>query len=277
VIPGKVLISGEHSVVYGEPAIVAAVDKKMEITLEDSQKFKLISKIEDKMGLVRFALEKSGINPEKVKILITSDIPAGMGSSAALCAGVIKAAYDYKRIRLDRKLWHQLAWECEKKAHWNSSGVDPAAVINGGLLWYVRGKELEQLKIDHEYDTGRPEESTGEMVSGLAERMKMLDLRSEIVDQIGKVTKKIRKRMEEGGQIKNLINENGLLLEELGLVGEKAILMSNKLRALGYGVKITGAGGVKGGSGRLIVVGDSLKKIVDLGYAAFEVKVGGNE
>lgn len=279
---GKVLISGEHSVVYGEPALVASIDKRMEIELVEFKGYRLVSEVEDGAGLVRRALALGGVDPNGVKVKIWSEIPSGMGSSAAVSAGVIKAAYKWQGKKLGRQKWHELAWKAERLVHGNSSGVDPAAVIFGGLLWYVRGREIGKLKLKKPYrmvlvETGKPAESTGEMVSFVAERMKIYDLRfKKIVTELGKVSMKIREVMRKRGEIKDLMNENGVLLEELGVVGEKAIKISEKLRSMGWGVKITGAGGVKAGSGRLVVVGAELKTIRRMGYEAFEVKVGGD-
>lgn len=284
---GKVLISGEHSVVYGEPALVASIDKKMTVTVEAAKQFNLISDGKDELGLVRHALIKAGVNPETVKVTIKSTIPAGMGTSAAVCAGVIKAAYIYQNKALDIYKWYQLAWECEKKAHGNSSGVDPAAVIYGGLLWYIRDKQIEHLNLEKQYqflivNSGRPAESTGEIVAAVAERIKIYDLRLKyVIAKIGGVTKELKRIMEHEEGITALINENGLLLEKLGVVGEVACKLSNKLRAKGGGVKVTGAGGMREGSGMLLVVADDLDKIAAMvekwGYESFCITIGGRQ
>ena len=139
---------------------------------------------------------------------------------------------------------------------------------------------MEHLKIPKQYklvlvDSGKPKESTGEMVSGLADRYALQKSKYQrLFEQTGKVTQKMREKMEVGEDIGQLINDNGKLLEEIGLVGGWAIKISEELRQLGYGVKITGAGGVKNGSGRLMVFGSSLDKIKQMGYEAFEVTVG---
>jgi mevalonate kinase len=145
----------------------------------------------------------------------------------------------------------------------------------------MRGKEMEHLKTPKPYslilvDSGTPEETTGEMVVLVAKSSKFqVPSTKLIIGKIGKITQKIREKMELGAEIQDLVNENGKLLEEIGVVGEKAKTMSQQLRTLGFGVKITGAGGVKAGSGRLMVVGANLKVVRDLGYEAFEIKIGG--
>jgi len=77
----------------------------------------------------------------------------------------------------------------------------------------------------------------------------------------------------------DLLNKNGLLLEELGVVGKHAKEISSELRKMRASVKITGAGGVKTGSGMMIVMRPDLtqiKKLLDnrqIDY--FETVMGG--
>lgn len=75
------------------------------------------------------------------------------------------------------------------------------------------------------------------------------------------------------------INENGILLEKLGVVSKSASELSTELRKLGYGVKISGAGGVKTGSGMMLVMGANLVKAKELldnmEISYFETTIGG--
>jgi mevalonate kinase len=287
-VRGKILLSGEHVVVYGQPAIVAGIDREMVVTVESSEQgFLVVSQHRDGLGLVEESLRRLNIDPETVRVTIESTLPvgSGMGSSAALCAGIIKAGADYIERQLTDREWFELAWKAEKKAHGNSSGVDPAAAVYGGLLWYVRGSELEHLKLKTTYSlllvqTGKPKESTGEMVAGLSSRYKKQETRcKQLFTRIGKVTRQIRVALEQSTSIKDLVDENGRLLEELGVVGEKAKILSETLRRKGCGVKIAGAGGVKKGSGMMIVMHDELdtihKELLAGDYPVYPITVGG--
>jgi mevalonate kinase len=280
-----VLLSGEHAVVHGYPALVASIDRFMTVRVEASSRFVLESEREDELGLVVHCLELVGVDPNSVKVSITSTIPARLGSSAALCAGVIKAAFLFQGRTLEDDEWFELTWDAEKRAHGNSSGVDPAAVIYTGLIWYVRDVERVNLKLAQQYrfllvNSGKPVESAGEIIGMVGEKKeKEPESTTSLLDRIGEVTGLLRGELLTGGVVIDLINQNGLLLEELGVVGESAIDLSERLRKLKCGVKVTGAGGVKAGSGMLLVATDELDKIAAMvtswGFEVFPVTIGG--
>ena len=81
--PGKIILSGEHAVVYGYPAILAAVDRRLSVEIEKSRgELEIISR--EPIGLVKYALEKTKeVFGEKIKeglrIKIGSQIPVGCG------------------------------------------------------------------------------------------------------------------------------------------------------------------------------------------------------
>ncbi len=281
---GKVLLSGEHSVVYGQPALVASVDRNMTVTLRPSNGFHLQSAVEDKIGLVRYALELAEVDPDVYSVSIDSNIPSGLGTSAAVCAGVIQAAYESVGNKLERDALFRLAWQCEKRAHGNSSGVDPAAVVYGGLIWYVRDKERTTLPLKTHYsfllvDSGTPKESTGEMVSLVGSRLKHKKATfKKHITEIGEVTRLFRRQLLKGQRVTKVINDNGLLLEKLGIVSKQTRELSEHLRAMGCGVKVTGAGGVKTGSGMLLVDHPEFdtisRKLTSMRLNLFEIIIG---
>lgn len=276
---GKVLISGEHSVVYGYPAIVASLDKGVNVTVKQSPQVKNFK------GLIKEAALLSGVETEGLEIIVGSDIPigSGLGSSAAVSAGVIKALWLWDGRKFIEDELFEKTWEAEKLIHGNSSGVDPAAVVYGGVLQYTKGTKPKRIKVRQPLkiwlvNTGKPKESTGEMVAAVGKRHQLPDTRNQI-KQIGEITRKIVSAIEENLDFHDLININGLLLEELGVVGTKAKAIADKLRNRGYAVKVVGAGGVADGSGMMMVYGNdytqAMSIIKKLGLTGWPVIIGG--
>ena len=147
--PAKVILSGEHGVVYGKPALVVAINLRLRCSAMIST-----TKLTHELTLfisktVESYLQKKRI-PFKNKYIalkFQSDIPSnrGLGSSAALS---VAAAAAYLHVStghsMDRETINNVAYHIEKRFHANPSGVDVSASCFGGLIFYR--KEFEFLK-----------------------------------------------------------------------------------------------------------------------------------
>lgn len=268
------ILVGEHAVVYGKMALAASISLGIRVSVVESGG-------SEKNPIVDKAIEAAG-GDKNILLKIESELPigSGLGSSAAVAAATIKAVREYLGKPINEEELFKLTFECEKIAHGNASGLDPAAVVYGGLIAYTKGQPFERLWIKKPIkllllNSGKPEESTKEMVELVAAKQTNI----VVIDKIAELVKRVREALISGREIAELLNQNGLLLEELGVVGARAIELSAQLRQMGANVKIAGAGGVKTGSGMMIVMQDDLtqiKKLLDnkkIDY--FETVIGG--
>lgn len=288
-MPGKVLLAGEHAVVYGYPGVVASVDRGVEVTVaRGSGRVDLIRGV-DAAGVVRRALEVSGLDTSRVDVRVRSEIPigSGMGSSAAVAAALIRGLWEYSGRKYSLDSLFEKTMKCEKVAHSNPSGIDPAAVIYGGVLRYVKGKKPDKLHMDRKYtlflvQTGRPDENTGTMIAKVVQRRNQNKNKVDtLLSRMGEIADRLAAVLSEGGEITSLIDESGRLLELLGVVGTFGREVSDRFRQEGYAVKVSGAGGWKKGVGTLLVYGDDYRqadrRAESLGLTGFQVRIGGRQ
>lgn len=269
--PGKIILSGEHAVVYGKPALVSAIDLRLTVTVSDGEP-KTNHKVVDHIEEVVLTYLKKYIKVEKKPCSCTydSDIPMGrgMGSSAAFCVATVAALlHFYTGKQYDKQVINSLAYQCEKYFHGMPSGVDVSASCFGGLIFYR--KEFEFLKHisslnfkipkkiqDNLFliDSGKPSESTAEMVTHVGKRYNEHSSEMEqTLMQIEKVTKRMVLSIvkEDQNMFADSIKENQKLLVDFGIVSKKTIAFLDTLQEFGFG-KVTGAGGLTDGSGMIL-------------------------
>lgn len=220
-----------------------------------------------------------------LEITVTSGLPAGsgLGSSAAVAAATIGAL-----MKAVKGLWnpvriHELAHEVEKIAHGNPSGADVTAVVYGGLVWFRKEFEflrsiwslpLGQYTIPRFFaiDTGKPQESTKEMVKVVASKMLSPSTSLRVnnrtkIEQIFSDQERQTKRLilalrsADTKELVATIMQGEHNLEQLGVVGQKAQRVIRDIESSGGAAKISGAGGVRGGSGILLCYHADAKKI----------------
>lgn len=283
--PGKINLLGEHAVVYGKPALLAALDKRLYVEIKSqNQKEIIINTKEDKtlvleaISIFKKAYSIDTLSPLEIKI--TSQIPAccGLGSSAALSSAVIGAL-----MKSVKNIWNpvkinELSYEVEKKAHGNPSGADNTTVVFGGLVWFRREFEflksiwslpVESYKIPKFLliNSGRPVESTREMVEAVAEMaLKKKKYMDTLLSDQELQTKKLLLSLKTGdiNSMCQAISKGERNLENLGIVGNKAREIIDEIEKNDGVAKVSGAGGKKEGSGILLCYHDNLSTIVKI-------------
>jgi mevalonate kinase len=213
-----------------------------------------------------------------------------MGSSAAVAHAVFKALGKFFDTALTEKELMDLVQQTETFAHGSPSGVDTVAIIKGGVLKFQR--QAGQLTYDSLtapsftdrqfllIQSGKPEETTREMVGLVADNVKSKPLLNQVLSQIGELTQKMVDHLPSALIEPHLLTENQRLLEKLGVVGEKAVSIVGEIEKSGGSAKITGAGGVKAGSGMILAYHDDISVLeqfaADQGYESYKVQLGRN-
>lgn len=167
--PAKLILFGEHAVVYGRPAIAVplpsiratvAVDvlppRDREGILIHSPALKtsfLLHEVgrTDPLGLaVQLAFEKLHVTyPPNMRITIHSDIPisAGLGSGAAVTVAIVRALSRHFARRMSDEEISQIAYEVERIHHGTPSGVDNTVIAYEQPVYFQRGKSVERFSI----------------------------------------------------------------------------------------------------------------------------------
>ena len=137
--PGKVILLGEHSVVYAEPAISAAIDRRLAVSIRLAAGGSPRADAKCHAALV-CAAGAFDLEPATLQIEISSRIPpaCGLGSSAALSLALVRALADLTGAKLSDAEVLRRAGEVENVFHGTASGVDVAASASGGVVWFER-------------------------------------------------------------------------------------------------------------------------------------------
>jgi mevalonate kinase len=255
--PGKLILSGEHAVVWGHRAIAFAVDRGTTVTLVRRPGPTGVDAATFADARLDPAL-RSLLPAEGWGVQIQSDLPVGrgMGSSAALAVALVRALAALEGRVADFAECHSRGFAVERVFHGNPSGVDHAVSARGGGLLYRRSAEgpiIEALPLpDLRFvvlDSGTAGDTAAE-VAGVAARRPGIDGALEAIGQLTETLVTLLCEAAERGAppdmvtLGALLSENHERLREIGVSNPQLdALVGLALRAGAYGAKLAGAGG----------------------------------
>jgi mevalonate kinase len=209
---------------------------------------------------------------EGFDLTIDSQIPsgAGMGSSAALAVAITGALCLLTNKPFDKKIINQIAYLSEQKKHGLPSGGDNTTSCFGSLIWFKKdaysGKaKMKPLAIKisknisknfYVANTGTPKETTGEMVSRVGDLLKKnpKETKSIFNDQERLVKNLLLNlKKENSGKVLEIIKSGENNLEKLGVVSVFVQKVIREIEDSGGAAKICGGGGIKKGTGMLLI------------------------
>ncbi len=275
--PGKIILVGEHAVVYGQPAlavpvnevtatatvrsstvgsglIIQAINLEQELTLAQSAS-------EGLARAARLTLEHLGAAEPDVLITINSTIPpaSGLGSGAAVSAAIIRSLATYLGFPLTNSETSALVFEVEKLYHGTPSGIDNTVVCYNRPVYFVRGSPPEIFHPKHSFsivigDTGVPS-PTRDTVKAVRTKWESNPSKCDaIFSEIGAITQLARSAIVNGDilELGVLLNRNQELLELLGVSSQELHnLITSALDMGAFGAKLSGGGG----GGNMIAIG----------------------
>ena len=167
---GKIILLGEHSVVYGRHAVAVPAPVNIRTKVQDTEdeillmipswgvEYRLDKNPEKRQSFEKPAgliLDQMGLSKKGMKIEVFSDIPRGMGlgGSAAIAVSIIKALNNHFKLALNQDEINQMALESEKIAHGNPSGIDNTMATYGHPLIFRNGDNplIEPLNINETF------------------------------------------------------------------------------------------------------------------------------
>jgi mevalonate kinase len=266
--PAKVILFGEHFIVYGGKAVLCAIDRRIivESELANSNTIQIdsilgsvtipkdepIKNVDTKFRPVVFVAQKilkQFDSKSGLKISIRSEIPSGvgLGSSSACCVAAASSISGLFEKKSKEEIL-KLALEAEKTVFENASGADTASCTYGGIMEYTK-QGTENLNLNPKFQlviaNSKITHSTSEVVSRVkqfkekqSEEFSILcQNESSLIEEALDALKK--NNLEKIGE-KMIVNQTHL--QKIGVSNQTLDAMIKSVKDISYGAKLTGAG-----------------------------------
>ncbi len=264
--PGKIILFGEHFVVHGTKAILAAIDKRVTVTSTFTENKTI--KVNSQLGTIEVPISSSHeevksefrpfvylankiINSEQnvsgLEITIDSDIPigVGLGSSSACCVAAAASISElFNELSSEEIL--KMSIEAEKTIFPDTSGADCTVCTYGGMIEYPSVEKIDNtfdlnLLIANSmipHNTKNSVEKVNKFKENDEERFSQLcDLETKLIDEVITAMKN-----NDATTFGLKMSENQKYLEEIQISNDTLRDMISSLKEISLGTKITGAG-----------------------------------
>ena len=270
--PGKIILFGEHAVVYGRPAIAVPVEQvqaravvmpdlraprgRVRIQAPDIDLDCAVEELPDEHALRRLiqlleAYFQIDHFPACIlRVSSTIPIAAGLGSGAAISVASLRALSAFLGAPLPVEQVSALAYEIEKLYHGTPSGIDNTVVAYAQPIYFVHGMPVEFLSIRRSFtlvigDTGRRSPTSGPVGALRQAWLENSQPFETMFDRAGEIVRSARSFLEAGTplQLGRLMDENHALLVQLGVSSPELDQLVSAARAAGAsGAKLSGGG-----------------------------------
>ena len=286
--PGKIILFGEHAVVYNRPALAVPVTQvHVDVEVLDSPRkgvfihapgIDLHAELNSlpanhpiaSVMLKVFKLCGISQTPDlEINILSTIPVASGLGSGAAVSVALIRALSSYLLHSLSDNEINEIAFEVEKLHHGTPSGIDNTVITYNKPVYFIKGQPMEIFKVGRPFtivigDTGisaLTKESVGDVRSlWLRDTVNFENYFNEIA-QIALIG---RRSIESGRPelLGELMDQNHALLQNLTVSSSELDRLVEAARSAGaLGAKLSGGG--RGGNMIALVEQPKAESVAD--------------
>lgn len=265
--PAKIILFGEHAVVYGQPAIavpVSSIRARATIDPDASTDAFTVRAFDVRNApiplpednplrtMAKMTCAALGIDLPKIVLELRSDIPiaSGLGSGAAISAAITRAISAFASCALSDARLNAIVYETEKIHHGTPSGIDNTVIVYERPVYFVREQPIQTIENERPLqiliaDTGIPaptKEAVGDVRYLYDHHPQRIP---QVIDAIGHIVRQAREAMKSGDLIRlgALMNTNHEYLKTLTVSSpELDRLVQAAQQAGALGAKLSGGG-----------------------------------
>lgn len=300
--PGKVILFGEHFIVYGGKAILCSIDKRITVESEltgtgrieiksslgeisvpkDAKPSEVGSALRPIAHIVQRMLSERG-SESGVRVSVTAEFPSGvgLGSSSACCVAAASSIMGlFGEHTKEQAL--RLAIDAERTIFEDTSGADCNVCTYGGIIEYHRHGMTERLAFEPKFTLIVANSKTSHSTSDVVSKVKKYkDLNPAIFSLLCSQEERLiddamsALRENDLGSVGARMSQNQKYLEQIGVSNERLNSMLETVRGISYGAKITGAGD----GGCIIAMTDesnlnaTMNALAEKNYECFATKI----
>ena len=261
--PGKIILLGEHAVVYGMPAIAVPIStlracaavhaKNIPLTILSADFAANPDALPNPLARMRtLVLDYLQIPHPRGEIIIRSDIPIarGLGSGAAVSAALGRAIASLLGRTIPDDALNRLVFEVEKIHHGTPSGIDNTVVVYEKPVYFVKDQPIKNLEIKRPLhiliaDTGQAS-LTREAVANVRQLCQRSPAQTQVIlENIGLTVEQAQICISDGDHVRlgELMTENHQQLQRLNVSSPQLDrLVDSALAAGALGAKLSGGG-----------------------------------